>query len=303
MPDVADSLPLDLSITRWVEEARANQIVFRDRRVTHILLAAIGLTPVLQQTMVLKGGTLMMLAFGSPRGTQDVDFTIAADPEPFASELETRLNPALQRAAAELGYVDLVCKVQRVTRRPKPETFESGTASALCITIAHARRGSNEERLFAEGRSSRVLQVDLSFKEPLLNTAEAKLEQPSVSIRAYALEDLIAEKFRALLQQHVRNGGRRVEGRRQDVFDLAWLSDHTDMTDDIRARILSALIEKSFARGIEVSIESIDDPEVSIRSSNKWNTLQEELDSDLPPFEEAFEKTRDLYRSLPWNNQ
>ena len=64
------NVSLDLPIDAWVEEVRDDPIAHRDRRVTHILLAAIGFTPDLQKTMILKGGTLMMLAFGSPRGTQ-----------------------------------------------------------------------------------------------------------------------------------------------------------------------------------------------------------------------------------------
>jgi predicted nucleotidyltransferase component of viral defense system len=296
-----DTLPLDLPIAAWVDEVRADPVAYRNRQVTHVLLAAIGLTPALQETMLLKGGTLMMLAFQSPRGTQDVDFTVTADPEPFASELEARLNPTLQQAAAQLGYVDLICKIQSVKRRPWNEMFETGMASALSITIAHAVRGTNEERRLIDGRSIHVLRVDLSFKEPVLHAAEVKLENPSVEIKAYALEDLIAEKFRALLQQVERNKGLRMEGRRQDVFDLAWLSDHAEITDDMKTGILKALKEKSEARKITPTIEAIDNPEIARRAGKTWDTLQDELlDSDLPSFEEAFEKTRSLYRSLPW---
>ncbi|MGU3594114.1 nucleotidyl transferase AbiEii/AbiGii toxin family protein, partial [Methylobacterium brachiatum] len=118
----------------------------------------------------------------------------------------------------------------------------------------YARRGTNEEKRLLEGQSTNVLQVDLSFREPVLNTTEATLGKPDLFIRTYAFEDVVAEKFRALLQQPDRN-----RARRQDVFDLAWLARTVDqpVTDEMRAKILMALIEKSAARGITPSITSM----------------------------------------------
>jgi hypothetical protein len=292
-----DTIPLNLPIVAWVQAAKADPVAYRNRQVTHILLSAVGLTPELKEIMLLKGGALMMLGFNSPRGTQDVDFTVMADPEPFASELEAYLNPALLRSAATLGYADLLCRVQKVKRRPRPAMFEAATGPALSITVAHARRGTSEERRLADGQAVAVLQVDLSFKEPVLNAAEARLEKPAVTIRTYALEEVVAEKFRALLQQPERN-----RARRQDVFDLAWLvkTAASSFDEEVRGRILTALREKSAARGITPTIASIDNPEVAQRASSEWDTLKTELESDLPPFEEAFATTRALYLSLPW---
>ncbi|MGU3541165.1 nucleotidyl transferase AbiEii/AbiGii toxin family protein [Methylobacterium sp. A54F] len=293
----ADVVPLDLPIISWVEAARTDPVGHRRRQVTHILLSAIGLTPKLREAMLLKGGALMMLGFGSPRGTQDVDFTVTDDPEPFASQLKMRLNPALARAAATLGYADLFCQIQRIKRQPRPEMFEEAMGPALSLTIGYARRGTNEEKRLLEGQSTNVLQVDLSFREPVLNTTEATLGKPDLFIRTYAFEDVVAEKFRALLQQPDRN-----RARRQDVFDLAWLARTVDqpVTDEMRAKILMALIEKSAARGITPSITSMDNPEIARRAASEWGSLEAELEGELPPFEEAFAITRNFYVSLPW---
>jgi hypothetical protein len=293
MPD-SENISLDLPIDAWVQEARPDPVKYRDRSATHIFLAAIGLTPALQETMVLKGGALMMLAFGSPRGTQDVDFTVTADPEPFASDLVAELNPALVRAAAQLGYLDLICRVQTLKRLPKRATFETATGAALRITIAHARRGTNEEQRLNSGQATRVVQVDLSFNEPVMRAAEARLERPSVTIRAYTLEDVIAEKLRALLQQPVRN-----RLRRQDVYDIAWLLDLHEPDSEKRKRIFDAMIAKGEARDLPLAIDSFDNPEVKRRAAVDWGSLELEV-GELPDFERLFEVVRAFYRSLPW---
>ena len=52
---------VDVDIRAWVDSARADQQFHRDSQVTEIVLAAIGLTPSLRQSRVLKGGTLMAM--------------------------------------------------------------------------------------------------------------------------------------------------------------------------------------------------------------------------------------------------
>jgi predicted nucleotidyltransferase component of viral defense system len=175
--------------------------------------------------------------------------------------------------------------------------FEAATGPALSITVAHARRGTGEEKRLIDGQSISVLQVDLSFREPVLNVVEARIEKPSVTIKAYAFEEVVAEKFRALLQQPERN-----RMRRQDVFDLDWLSRTaaSSITAERRSKILTALKEKAAARGINPTIASMDNPEVARRAASEWESLEAELEGDLPPFDQAFATTQALYRSLPW---
>lgn len=293
----SENISLDLPIDAWVAEVKSDPIAHRNRQVTHILLAAIGMTKGLHDTMVLKGGTLMMLAFGSPRGTQDVDFSVSATPEPFTEQLSTTLDPALQRAAAQLGYLDIVCRVQKLKKMPRPATFENDIGAALKITIGHARRDTNEETRLAARQAPRALQVDLSFNEPMLHSTHAQLGRPAVTIRAYTPEDVIGEKLRALIQQPIRN-----RQRRQDVYDIAWLLEAHDPDALTRQRIFESMIGKAEARDLTLSVDSFDDPEIKRRAEMDWNTLQLEI-GDLPPFESLFERVRAFYRSLPWNQK
>lgn len=295
MPDIKETVSVDLPVIEWVEASRADPVRYRSRQVTHVLLAAIGLTPELKDLMILKGGALMMLGYDSPRGTQDVDFSIDADPEPFASQLEEMLNPAMARASVMLGYVTLVTRVQKLKRRPKPANFEEANGPALSVTIAYAIRGTKDEARISMGQGVQVLQVDLSFKEPLNNISNHNIDDSDISIKAYALEDLMAEKIRSLLQQVERD-----RFRRQDVYDIYWLAENSEYSDEVKEIILKSLISKSDAKELDINIDSIDNPEIAERAERNWKSLQDELPHELPAFSYCFDIARDFYKSLPW---
>jgi len=93
---------VDVDIRAWVESARADPQLYRDRQVTEIVLTAIGLSPSLSQSLVLKGGTLMALAFGSRRVTGDVDFSATVPPDGFDDLLRDELDAKLHAAATSL---------------------------------------------------------------------------------------------------------------------------------------------------------------------------------------------------------
>ena len=86
-PDETEFDIVDVDVREWVETARANLAQYRDRQVTEIVLASIGLTPSLNKNLVLKGGALMALVFKSNRVTGDVDFTSIPEPEGFADQI------------------------------------------------------------------------------------------------------------------------------------------------------------------------------------------------------------------------
>ena len=296
MPDNnQEHISPDLPVVEWVEAARADPVRYRSRQVTHVLLAAIGITPELKDSMILKGGALMMLGYDSPRGTQDVDFSINAEPEPFTSEIESILNPAMARASAQLGYVSLITRVQKLKKRPNPSIFEEANGPALSVTIAYAIRGSKDEGRLSSGQVMSVLKVDLSFKEPLNNISDHNLDDTDISIKAYSFEDLMAEKLRSLLQQTDRK-----RFRRQDVYDISWLYENSEFSENTLEKIYSSFMSKSEARGIFPNIDSIDEPDIADRSKKDWHTIQEELSQDLPDFDVCFQKTREFYKSLPW---
>jgi hypothetical protein len=292
------TVPRNVALSEWVEQARADPIRYRERQVTEILLHSIGITPQLRDTLVLKGGILMSLAHGSYRQTGDVDFTAITEPEPYASLLRETLNQALPRAAVDIGYVDLVCAVQRFHYKPRPEGFADFATPALQLTIGYAERGGRAEEQLKLGKSPRVLQVDISFRERVVYPTELVIEEPEVTIQAYTIEEIIAEKFRALLQQPLRN-----RGRRQDVFDIDWLIDRYRPDAATKATIFEALLAKAADRSISPEALSLDVPEVKDRAKAEWNTLRLEIGNRLPDFEETFARVSKFYASLPWDGR
>lgn len=285
---------VDVDVRAWVEAARSNPAQYRDRQVTEIVLAAIGLAPKLNTNLVLKGGAVMALAFKSNRVTADVDFTSMAEPTGFADQIAKELNAVLPRTTVRLGYLDLLCRVQTVKKMPRPLNFEEFDFPALLIRIGSAERGTGEEKRLKAGRATRVLDIEISFRDQVYAFQKLNLTGPGVAVRAFTLHEIIAEKLRALLQQPIRK-----RNRRQDVYDIAYLVETNELTDEDRRNILETLIEKCRTRGIEATPASMDDPEVRRRAEVDWNTLALELD-DLPPFDERFAMMRDLYISLPW---
>lgn len=285
---------VDVDVHAWVEKASANPDRYRDRQVTEIVLAAIGVAPNLKTALVLKGGTAMALAFRSDRVTADVDFSADADPEAFANLIVDELNAGMPRAAIRLGYLALMCRVQSVRKMPRPANFGDHDFPALLVRIGSAKRGSPEEPRLAAGQASRVLAIEISFRDQVYAFQELNLIDANVAVRAFTIHELIAEKLRALLQQPIRN-----RYRRQDVFDIAYLIDGHELDERDRTIILATLIEKCRTRGITPDARSLDDPEVARRAEADWNTLRLEL-SNMPPFWERFAIVQGLYASLPW---
>lgn len=291
-PERADIV--DVDIKAWVEAAAHDPLAYRDRQVTEIVLTAIGVAPGLKNTLVLKGGTLMALAFDSRRLTADVDFTALVGPERFDELLTGELNALLPRTAIEVGYLDLICRVQSIRKLPRPQNFEAMNFPALHVRIGPALRNTPEERRLEEGQASRVMDVEISFRDQVYTTQDLCLTDAGVAIRAFTIQELIAEKFRALLQQPIRK-----RNRRQDVYDIAFLTDAHPMHERDRATIHAILLQKCASRNIRPMAGSLDNPEVVRRAETEWETLRLEL-ADLPPFVDRFAVAAGLYRSLPW---
>jgi predicted nucleotidyltransferase component of viral defense system len=285
---------VDVDVRAWVEASRADPTRYRDRQVTEIVLTAIGLAPSLHTNLVLKGGAAMALAFKSTRVTGDVDFTSMVEPAELAEKLTPELNELLPKTAIKLGYLDLLCQVQSVKKMPRAENFEDHDFPALRVRIGSAKRGTAEAARLADGKASRVLDVEISFRDHVYTFQELNLMGAGVAVRAFTIHELVAEKFRALLQQPIRK-----RNRRQDVYDIAFLIDDHDFSGDDKATILTTLIEKCRSRSIDAKQKSMDNPEIKQRAQADWNTLALEI-GNLPPFDERFALMRDLYVSLPW---
>lgn len=296
MLDEKDKPPETIvSIAAWVEKAKANPVTYLERKATEVFLSTLGRIEPYKHQMFLKGGILMGVAYQSPRNTGDIDLSTIADPhEGIAEEIKSALDAAFPVTCAELGYPDLMCRVQSYKYFPKGEQFPKNDGPAIKLKVGYATRGSAQEKHFNQGKSTTTLEVDISFKEPIGAIQILVFDDTDQKVQAYGLLALMAEKFRALLQQEKRN-----RYRRQDVYDLHSLCQRFTLDDDELRQLLGILHEKCAARGIDPRRESLEQPEIVERAKADWHTLEVEV-GEVPDFDDCFRVANDLYKSLPW---
>ena len=162
------------------------------------------------------------------------------------------------------------------------------------MRIGSALRGTGQAELLAQGKAARTLLIEVSFRDQVYAFQELHLNNANIGVQAFTLEELIAEKLRALLQQPSRN-----RNRRQDIYDIAFLLQDNQPDAAACGTILATLIEKCRSRGITPGPDSLDDDEVRSRAAKEWETLRLEI-ADLPAFDDLFAVVAEFYRSLPW---
>ena len=286
---------LEIDVAAWVKRAKADPIAYQQRQTVEITLNAIAIATPFYQKMFLKGGILMGLAYDSPRQTIDIDLTTSLNTKGNVDDrIRKQLDSAFPRASAALGYAGLIVKVHSVKRLPAG-IFATAEFPALKLKIASARRGTNQEKALLQGRAPQIVGIDISFNEPLRQTQVLKLTGGN-ELYAYGKIELIAEKYRSLLQQVPRK-----RNRRQDVFDLDRLINDGEVDGASGADILDVFLTKCHSRHLAPSAESLNDPEIKRRAGADWNTIKLEV-GEVADFEVCFGRVRDYYRSLPWQD-
>ena len=289
MPDS----PIKIDAAGWVEQAQTNPAAHRQRQGVVTILNAIAAKAPLNKKMFLKGGILMGLAYDSPRQTVDIDLTTSLKAENDAGEwIRGQLDEELPRVADRLGYNELVIAVQSAKwqRGGFPDTAEF---PALRLTVGYAPRGTSQENALKRGFAANVIGIDISFNECLGHIQILEITGGQ-ELFAYGLADLIAEKYRAVLQQVTRN-----RNRQQDIFDLDLLISGNDINDQLRTQILEVFIEKCRSRELEPTQTALGVPEVKERSGAEWETMELEVGA-IPDFEGCYTRVSEFYESLPW---
>jgi hypothetical protein len=280
------------NISEWASQV-PEQKAFR--QAVHTILTAISGSSSLQATMIMKGGILLALAYESSRYTKDIDFSTGKTLDEFdAEEFIQEFEGALMRSVEELDY-GLSCLIQSWKQQP-PQADATFPTIRINIGYANKSEASAHKRLLRKN-SSHIVQVDYSLNEPLGEPELFEIEEGKV-IQTYNFHDLIGEKFRAVLQQEVRN---RI--RRQDIFDLHLLLKDQPFAKnhDTKEKILASLKEKARARYLEVSKESMSNPRIIHRSKIDYHSLASEIDGELPPFDEIYASVKFYYENLPWD--
>ncbi len=281
-----------VDIPNWVDGARANRREYRRRQVVEVLIETISSTEDLKYALLLKGGTLMALAYGSTRATTDIDFTATSEDQGNVDELAQMLDDGFPAAARKAGYPRLLCRVQKINKKPPRD---DATFPTYEVRIGSAEAGTDEQRRLEAGQAVDVARLEISFNEFIGASQEIYFESDK-SLLAYSPEDLIAEKIRAYLQQETRN--RR---RRQDIYDLSILVEGTQFDADFLQLTLDVLINKCHSRDIFPDIDTFDDEALVDRARSEYHTIQDEVRDQIVDFARDFDIVRDFYRSLPWD--
>jgi predicted nucleotidyltransferase component of viral defense system len=280
-------------IKDWVEEASTTSNK-EFRQAVHTILSSIASDSDLKANMILKGGILLAIRYKSHRFTTDIDFSTE---KPRGGEItedgvRKSLDSSLAQMVEELDY-DLDCRVQSSKLQPRDV---KSTYPSIKMKVGYAYKGTPQHRRLLSLQSPNTISIDYSLNEATPNIEDLKLNLEE-GILAYSLTDLIAEKYRSLLQQVSRN-----RNRRQDVYDINLLVERFgDINDFERSKILNSLIIKSKAREISPDINSFEDPDLKSRAQKDYHTLKDEIESELPDFDDLFQKVSDFYRSLPWS--
>jgi predicted nucleotidyltransferase component of viral defense system len=242
------------------------------------VLAGIGETEVLRNELVFKGGTaLKKCYFGDYRFSEDLDFSVE-DAGLTGESMEAAIRAACERAEKVLedyAPVSLICE-RYSEREPHPGEQEA--------FVVRARLPWHREHL------ARVM-VEVTVDEKILRPTESRAvihdygEPLDAIIRVYSLEEIMAEKLRAILQ-HVERLRERGWGRSRarDYYDL-WrvLGRYQSQLDT--SDFCTFLSEKCAHRS--VSFRSSDDffqePMLS-HVERTWEQWLGPLVSSLPPF-------------------
>lgn len=276
-------------IDEWVNDVQEASVI-ELRQAIHTVIIAISSSKYLNDRMVVKGGVLLALRYKSTRFTKDIDFSTSElytsfDKDNFLLELTSNLAIAVE----SLPY-GLDCRIQSEEICPK----SGGTFPTLRIRIGYASKGTPRHKKLIAGTCPDVLQIDYSFNEESTVIDYLEIDE-NTCIKMYCLADLVGEKYRALLQQEIRN---RI--RRQDAYDIYWLIKTGYLSTIDKADILAALRLKTSTRNMIIDEISILSPGLKERSKKEYETLAQEIEGELPQFEEVYSIISDYYCSLPW---
>lgn len=288
------------NIEEWIDRAE-NDDEKKFRQAIHLILLAISRDKFLSQNLVIKGGIVLSLAYGSERYTTDLDLSSLDNMEVLSKEdLELKLSKQITAVVALNDY-DLKLLVHSIKYMPKDPSKVKFPAYKARIGYADSTNKNAIKRLDNK-QSPHIIELDISFNESVSvsDTENFKLTD-RLNVLCYSLEQLIAEKYRSILQQIVRT-----RSRRQDVFDIHYLLNQEASllySNETKKTVLDKLIKCSERKGIEEYLNQFGmrDEEIKRLSLEDFHTLSLEIDinTEVPP-EEMYTVVQDYFESLPW---
>lgn len=279
MSDTDDFFPSSPdSIEEWCRQKKVPIHEGHKRFVEHAILACISANKKLSSGLIFKGGNALRFAYQSPRSTVDLDFTVASNDLAIPDnrdDLRKLFNQSLRWA--EQRY-NIKAKCQSINRLPP-----AGTIPTYRVKIGYQFQNDPYFASFETRNVSTVIPVEISFHDLVCEDTHYMPEQiPGKTIRICTLEDIVAEKLRALLQQPIRN-----RYRWQDVYDLARVCREFQGNIDFE-KISTFFYEKCKIRDIIPRQSSFDEKVREMAAFDYEKRLKEQAKEKYIPFDEAW---------------
>ena len=273
-------------IGEWAASNRMTVAVAKFRFAQYGILQAVADSRTLSQVLAFKGGNALDFVWQPNRSTRDLDFS-SRDSTLTAERLRNFLTPSLQRVSRSIG---VLYRVQRIEQQP-PGPNRSFITFEGTIGYALPDERRNRELIQQDKSSNAAVPLDVSLNEPICRIVEVDIAS-SNPLQVCQLEDIVAEKLRALLQQPRRN-----RHRPQDVLDVCVaVQENPDLDLNLTAEFL---VEKAKAREVSVSRAAFHQEEIRSRALEGYNELRETTRNAFIEFEEAFSIVLSLVDGMP----
>jgi predicted nucleotidyltransferase component of viral defense system len=279
-------------ISAWAAANEVTAIEARVRFAQYVILRAITQSRDLSSSLVFKGGNALDFVWQPNRSTKDLDFS--AELADFAPDLVSARTVIARLFADSLNAVrpvlHVACRLQRIEQQP-PEHDKTFITYHLSIGYALPDQERVRVRIDAGLPSVQAIKVEVSVNESICADVLIDIagRRP---LRVSTLEDIVAEKLRALLQQPLRN-----RTRRQDLLDIAVILKSETQFD--HEKVVDFLWRKARIRNVVVSRSAFRSQEVLGRALVDYAELAATTRHLFVPFEEACDLLSRFVDSLP----
>lgn len=244
------------------------------------LLWGIGSEPAFKDKWVFKGGTCLKKCFlETYRFSEDLDFNVLPSGPLRPNELEPIIEIVLARVSEESG-IDFTVSPPRFRER-------EGGLSAEGRVYYRGPRGAPmaaRVKLDLSGTEKLVLSAVI---RPIAHPFSDSFPTPG-EIQCYSVEELLAEKIRAL--------GERCRPR--DLYDVVNLYRRDDFQPDPKV-VRSVLSEKCKLKGIPVpTFELVETSEARAELVSEWENMLGHQLQHLPPIESFWDELRQVFEWL-----
>lgn len=254
------------------------EVIERDYMLSW-LLAGISRDPKLHDTLVFKGGTaLKKCYFGDYRFSEDLDFS-SRGAYLHGDDLENAIKQVCERStelAEEYSPIEFTAK-RYTEKRPHPDEQEA--------FIIRARFPWHRQFL------AKVM-IEITVDEPILMPPVSKPilheyeEEMNNELMTYTLEEIVAEKLRAILQQQEKLEQRGWSRSRARDYNDIW-NIFKSFSDDLDINLIpELLINKCTVRDIEITgAEQFFEKTTLDFVESTWEEWLGHLVRELPAFE------------------